>query len=294
MVDFPADCQGLWSDEEHLLKAFLMLRSLSIKSYDQPDNSFLDALKEMHHLTELELPIQDEGFLEALAASASPLTGLGSLTLSGSGMWFIPPVDERHLKSLKHLTEFSMVHYPVGRSFPTGLRSLDLIFRDCPPVDFAEVLVTMTNLTSLDIQIPHYRQELNLFHSDGVTPAQFSGKLAKLKRLSIRHVAVDDSFLDAVGMLTQLTSLFFENYITSVDPYVLYPQLSNLTELIELNIFCLALPPTRNNEFPQLCLPKLRKLDFSLSSIDANVCRAMWKTLPCLRKMSLLGKTLEL
>ena len=184
-----------------------------------------------------------------------------------------------------------MVHYPIGRSFPTGLRSLDFWFLYSPPADFVETLMSMTNLTSLVIR--DCLKELHLFHSDDVTPSQFSGKLAKLKHLSIRPVAVDDLFLDAVGMLTQLTSLVFGGHTASVDPYALCLHLSNLTELIELKISCLALTSIRNDEFPQLYLPKLRELDFPLSSTDANICRAMWKTLPCLRKMSFFGETLE-
>ena len=274
--------------------AFSRLSSLSVSRYSYPPNdTFFLALREMHHLTELSFESEDWRDHRVLAECLSVLTGLKSLELSGN-VYSIASAEitERHLMTLTQLTQLSLKGYPLFRfrRFPTVVKSLG--FRSCtsPPADFTRILMSMTNLTSLSIY--RFPEDLRLFRINGVTPSQFSQKLGKLQHLSMRCVLADDAFLDALGMLTQLTSLTLGSRNNPLDPYMVCPRLANLTELMELTISPSVPTPVRNGEFPLLCLPKLRKLDLPVRCTNANMCQALLETLPCLRQMSLSGKTL--
>ena len=142
----------------------------------------------------------------------------------------------------------------------------------------------MARLTSLSVD--NFSEDLHLFrHRGGVTPSQFSEELGQLKHLEMSSVVVDDAFLDALGMLTRLTSLILTSRRTPLDPYLICPRLNNLTELMELTIYSEEPTPVRNDQFPQLCLPKLRRLSLPLSGVDFDKQRALWKLHPCLRTL---------
>ena len=292
-VDIPNHSPDFSSAEEHPLRVFSRLSSLSVNfHFDQPNDSFFRVLREMHQLTLLRFKAADKRDHLVLAECLSVLTGLRSLTLFGCLPIDSHENDEEYLMTLTLLTQLTQLSLGIDRSdlcrrFPTGIQSLHISFSESPQADFVEILMTMTNLTSLSICT--FPEALHLFRRYGATPSQFSQELRALKHLSIRNVVIDDLFLEALGLLTPLTSLFLE----SADPYLVCPRLSNLSELMELEI---SSPRTcvRNGEFPQLFLPKLRRLDLPLSGVDANVCEALLKTLPCLRKMALCGKTLDL
>ena len=247
---------------------------------------------DIHHLTSLVLQVTDEGDFKALAEFMSPLTGLRSLTLSGSRRSGTrSDIEVRHLMTLTQLTQLSLNHYRLDRcqQLPTAIRSLHFWFCESPPVDFVEVLVTMTDLTSLEIDF--ISKDLRLFPNNGVTPSQFSEKLGRLKHLSIQHVLNNHWFLDAVGMLTQLTSLKLVDNKASLDPHLACRQLSHLTELVELVIsFQETLHSVSDFNFPQLYLPKLRVLELPYDDVYDNSHRALWKGLwksfPCLRSLS--------
>ena len=247
---------------------------------------------DMHHLTSLVLQVTDEGDFKALTEFMSPLTGLRSLTLSGNRRSGIrSELEVRHLMTLTQLTQLSLNHYRLDRCqhLPMGIRSLQFGFCESPPMDFVEVLVTMTNLTSLSIDLISKR--LRLFPNKRVTPSQFSEKLGRLKHLSIQHVLNNHWFLDAVGMLTQLTSLTLVDSKASLDPHIACCELSHLTELVELVIsFQETLHSVSDFNFPQLYLPKLRVLELPYDGVYDNSHRALWKGLwksfPCLRSLS--------
>ncbi len=242
----------------------------------------------MYQLTRLSFEAKEEQDHRGLAECLPSLTGLRSLTLLGSHRSIIlPENEERHLMTLTQLTELSLKHYRIGcgRRFPTGIQSFTCSFSGSPPDDFPQILMSMTNLTSLSVLAPSGFERL--FRPQGVTPSQFSQELRRLKHLSTLNVLIDDLFLEALDMLTQLTSLQLANNAASVDPYLLFPRSNNLSELVELKISSPVAIPVRNGGFPQLCLPKLRKLDLPLRGTDDNMCEALWKTLPCLREMSL-------
>ena len=250
----------------------------------------------MYHLTKLVLPVQGERDVEDFAECMSQLTGLRSLTLSGRDLSEFPrEIEEQHLMPLTQLTHLSVKYCRLGRCrrFPRGIRSLDFLFFESPPTDFVETLMSVTNLTSLSINISP-GGDLRPFHGHRVTPSRFSQDLGRLKHLLIRRVLADDLFFDAVGMLTRLTSLVFSDYTVCADIYLVCPRLSNLTELKALEISSGKATCIRNGELPQLRFPKLRKLNLPLSGTDANMQKRLWKILPCLRKLSLPGKVFDL
>ena len=142
-----------------------------------------------------------------------------------------------------------------------------------PLADFSENLMSMTNLASLSILIPFGFERL--FHHRSVTPSQFSQELGSLKNLSTLNVLVNNLLLKAPGMLTQLTSLQLANNAASVDPYLSFPRSNNLSELVELEISSPAATPVRNDEFPQLCMPKVREVDLSIGGTDDNMRKAL-------------------
>ena len=294
-LDHYSQNRAFWLAEEHQWRAFSRLSSLSVSRHSyRPSNGFLRALPEMHQLTKLSFEVRLEQDHLGLAECLSSLTGLRSLSLCGSRGWTIilPGIIEHNLMTLTQLTELSLNYYRIGRGqrFPTGIQSLTCSFSGSPPANIAEILMSMTNLTSLSVLAPWSFERL--FRHQGVKPSQFSQELGRLKHLSTLNVLLDDLFLEALGMLTQLTSLKMNTTI-SVNLYHLLPSLSNLLELMELEISC---PSTlvRSDEFLQLCLPKLRKFDLPLRGTDDDMRRALWKTLPCLRKMRLSGSTYDL
>ena len=247
----------------------------------------------MHRLKELSFSADDGRDHRLLMECLSLLTGLRSLCLSGKSFSIVrSEIDEQqHLMTLTQLTRLSLTFYRIDRfrRFPMGIKSLGFWLCESPPANFAEILMTMTNLTSLSINIR--TKKLRLMHSYTLTSSLFLPKLERLEHLSLHSALVDDAFLEALGMLTQLTSLILYSGNGYVDPYRVCSQLSNLTELLELAILCPTSIPIRMKELPQLCLPKLRKLNLPFRRTDTNVCKALWKTLPCLRQMSLSGKT---
>ena len=277
------------------LTAFSCLSSLSVNCrFSRPDDSFFRALLGMHHLTQLGFTADEEQDHRVLAECLSLLTGLRSLYLpplsGGSRTIHLPAIEEgQHLMTLTQLTQLMLVDLRTDHylRFPTGIQSLHISFSESPQADFVKALMPMTNLTSLSIC--SFLNAVRLFHHDGVTPSQFSQELRALKYLSISRVLIDGLFLEALGMLTQLTSCQLGSSAAHVDPYLVCPRLSNLSELIDLRISS-PITCVRNGEFPQLCLPKLRELDLSLSGVDADMRKALWKTLPCLRKLSLSGR----
>ncbi len=284
---------GLWTATEHHWRTFTRLSSLSVSrnSY-RPSDSFFRALREMYQLTQLSFAIGDpeaEDF-RVFAECLPSLTELRSLSLSGSRSLttILPGIVERNLMTLTQLTELCLKNHRIGHGqrFPTGIQSLTCSFSGSPPANIAEILMSMTNLTSLSVLAPWSFERL--FRHQGVKPSQFSQELGRLKHLSTLNVLVDDLFLEALGMLTQLTSLQLENTAASLDPYLLFPRSNNLSELVELKISSPVAIPVRNGGLPQLCLPKLRKLDLPLRGTDDNMRKELWKTLPCLRKMLLL------
>ena len=256
-------------------------------------NGFLDTLKEMPRLTKLGLPVAKDEDFEAIAVSMPSLTGLRSLNLSGSRFLVASPENEEGLfASLTQLTHLSLWYHSTTsyRHFPTGIRSLGVRLCKTLQEDVAEILMCMPNLTSLSIDIVSDCPYLIDLH--GVTLSLFSQELKKLKRVSLESVVVDDAFLDALGGLTQLTSLTLASRRNFVDPYVACPRLSKLTKLMQLTISPPMPTPVRNDEFPQLCFPKPSELDLPLSGVDDTMHQALLKTLPFLRKVSLSGQTL--
>ena len=284
--------RGFWLAEEHQWKAFSRLSSLSVSRHSyQPRDAFFRALREMPQVTKLSFEVRVEQDHLGLAECLSSLTGLRSLAIFGSHRSINPPEnEERNLMTLTQLTEFCLKDYRIGRyrRFPTGIQSFSCKLCRSPPEDFPEILMSMTNLTSLSVLAPSSIERL--FRPQGVTPSQFSQELRRLKHLSTFNVMADDLFLEALGMLTQLTSLKM-NTATSVSLYHLLPSLCNLLELMELKISCPASTLVRSDGFLQLCLPKLRQLNVPLRGTDDDMRRALWKTLPCLREMTLAGST---
>ena len=277
------------------MTAFLYLSSLSVSCSCLSNNGFFSALQELHQLTELSFEAKDERDHRVLTDCLSLLTGLESLNLSGSCRSIVSSeIEEQHLDTLTQVKQLSLRHCWLGRCrrFPTAIRSLDFYLSESPPADFVKTLMCMTNLTRLSIST--FYHDLRFFHNHGVTPSQFQQELGKLQHLSIQSVLADDSFFDAVGMMTQLTSLVFSYYTVCADIYLVCPRLSNLTELMELEITSGRETCVRNGALPQLRFPKLRKLRLPLSGTDANMQKTLWKTLPCLRKMSLPEKDLDL
>ena len=281
--------RGLWSAEEHHWREFSRLSRLSVSRHSyQPSDSFFRALGGMHQLTKLKFEFREAQDRRGLAECLSLLTGLRSLTLLGSHRLIIlPENEERQLMTLTQLTELSLKHYRIGqyRRFPTGIQSFTCLLSGSPPENMAEILMSMTNLTSLSILVPSGFERL--FHRRSVTPFQFSQEFGRLKHLSTLNVVVDDLFLEALGMLTILTSLQLTSNAASVDPYPLFPRLNNLSELVELKISSPVATPLHNDGFPQMCLPRIRKLDLPLTGTDASMRAALAKTLPCLRDLSL-------
>ena len=250
----------------------------------------------MRHLTELMFEVADERDHRILAEYLSLLTRLRSLTLTDTRRSSIlPEIEEGHLMALTQLTQLSL---NIDRSdrylrLPTGIQSLHISCSGSSQSDFVEILMSMTNLSSLSIDA--FSENLCLFRRHSVTPSQFSQEIGRMQNLSIQNVLIDDLFLEALGMLTRLTSLIIADDSRSpVDPYLVCPRLSNLSKLMELEISFQRVSYACDGEFPQLCLPKLRKLDLPLSGVDANMCKSLLKTLPCLRKMALSGKTVDL
>ena len=280
---------GFWLPEERQWRAFSRLTSLSVSRYSyRPGNGFFRALEGMHLLTKLRFEAKEEQDTHVLLDCLSLLTGLRSLTLIAChGSIILHEKEERHLMTLTQLTELSLNHYGFGYCwrFPTGIQSLTCLFSGSPPGNIAEILMSMTNLTSLSILVPSGFERL--FHRRSVTPFQFSQEFGRLKHLSTLNVVVDDLFLEALGMLTILTSLQLTSNAASVDPYPLFPRLNNLSELVELKISSPVATPLHNDGFPQMCLPRIRKLDLPLTGTDASMRATLAKTLPCLRDLML-------
>ena len=269
-------------------QAFWHLSSLSMRTIFRREIGIFQALWKMHQLTKLDVAIKDQEDQQAFAASMFSLTQIRSLTLKCQMRSGIAPEITERLSILTRLAQLSLEDLQGIHSLrlPTGVADLKLKInanRDLP-VDVLDVLLPMTNLTSLDI---NSAAQLHLFHPQGAEPCRFAQELRDLKALTTRNVSVDDLFLDALEAMTQLTELSLSS-ARNVDPFLVCPRLSPLSNLRVLSI------SVRRSfagcfEFPQLCLPKLRELDLPLSDIDANAYRALLKTLPCLRKVSLFG-----
>ena len=83
-------------------------------------NGFLDALKEMPHLTKLGLPVAKDEDFEAITVSMPLLTGLRSLNLSGSRFLVASPENEEGLfASLTQLTHSSVFVVSFNDQLPT-------------------------------------------------------------------------------------------------------------------------------------------------------------------------------
>ena len=275
--------------EEPPWPAFWHLSSLSMRTTYRRENGIFQALWEMYQLTKLDVAVKDQADQQAFAASMFSLTQIRSLTLKCQMRSGIAPEITERLSILTRLTQLSLADIQGSHSLrlPTGIADFKLKInanRDLP-VDVFDVLLPMTNLTSLDI---YSVAQLHLFHPQGAEPCRFAQELRDLKVLTTRNVSVDDLFLDALEAMTQLTELRLSS-ARNVDPFLVCPRLSPLSNLRVLSISVRRSFAGCRFEFPPLCLPKLRELDLPLSDIDANAHRALLKTVPCLRKVSLFG-----
>ena len=246
---------------------------------------------EVHHLTKLDFDGLGDGRLRAFAECMSSFTGIRSLTLNDLDQTILPEITDG-LTILTQLTELSL--NPIKRNcplrFPPGIVNLQLSFGAILPRDSLDVngyltdLTSLTNLTSLWIDSGN---KLRLFQPGGVTPSQFSRQLSKLKDLETMDVIVDDSFLEALTDMTGLTKLCLFCCASRVDPYIVCPRLTPLSNLKVLRIWCSEYPVSCGIGLPQMDLPKLRELDLPLSGTDVSARREVWQTFPCLRQFTL-------
>ena len=272
---------------------FLCLSSISIHNFSG-ENTFFEGLLEVRHLTKLDFDGLGDGRLRAFTECMSAFTGIRSLTLRDLYQTIVPEITEG-LTILKQLTQLSLEPVPRSRPLrlPTGIVNLQLssgviLPRASPDVnEYLTDLTSLTNLTSLWIDSG---DKLRLFQPGGVTPSQFSRQLSKLKDLETMDVIVDDLFLEALTDVTGLTKLCLFCSTSILDPYIVCPRLSPLSNLEVLKILCSAYPASRRLGLPQMHLPKLRELDLPLSGTDVNMRREVWQTFPCLRQFMLFGR----
>ena len=270
---------------------FPCLSSLSIHSFAREEDTFFEGLLEVHHLTKLDFHRLGDRRLRAFAECMSSFTGIRSLTLRDL-YHTIPSEIEEGLTILTQLTQLSLSPIPRNSSlrFPMGIVNLQLGYAMSLPSaslnanDFLTCLASLTNLTSLSINSGN---ELRLFQADGVTPSQFSRQLSKLKDLETANVHMDDVFLDALTDMTGLTKLCLFCSASILDPYIVCPRLSPLSNLEVLKISCPERSVSRRLGLPQMHLPKLRELSLPLANTDVSERREVWQMFPCLRQFSL-------
>ena len=261
-------------------RSFPSLTHLKLLLNDRTEDDLIRTFSEIHHLTELDISITNRKNVKAFFHSVSLLTGLKSLNLSQPSRWYYPSMVDR-IALLTQLTRLSLGMVPCVRSLRllTGMVDLEISSSHNLMTDVLAALLHMPSLTSLKLT---NLGEAHALCSRSVTPSRLFGQLTALKTLVLRKVTPDDACIEAIGGLPDLTELRFDMHETRSLSHF-YAQLKHLS-----NLRVLAVPLPWPFTDPQVgllegCLPRLRKIKFKESFLDAEARATLLKAFPCLR-----------
>ena len=244
----------------------------------------------MQHLTHLYFSATEERDNRALAECIFSLTELRSLTLwKHAAAPDISPETTDRLTLLTHLTQLSLGYVSEAHSlcFPTGIVDLTLDSKERLPLDLAQSIGNLRNLRALKLgshctmDVRKVTRGFSLYCS--VEDPRF------LDRLMTDTVLMNDNFLHVLGSLTGLTTLVLRSR-KRVDPYIVCPRLSPLSNLRKLEIYSRCDYSMSGKGMPQFSLPKLRALTLPIMSTSIHQHQKIWEPFPCLYRVWLFSK----
>ena len=271
--------------EEAPWSAFRQLASLRIRSTAPWNDILFEGLRQLSRLTELEASSPYGDGNHTFAGCTTALTGLRSLTLAKGSSSSVSTEATQCLTALSRLTRLCLgaIAATTGRSLrlPTTLVDLSLSFHQEPHLGTSQVLMSLPNLCSLEINSSGI---MHLLQSDGVTPSCFFKRLNKLRALKTQNVVLCPHCLEALAAMSDLTELRFSEPKTHVDLDLIRALLSSPNlKVLRIPSPQLLIDQLMRGELKG-CFPGLREFCFPGNCIlDAGMQSALLKSFPCLR-----------
>ena len=262
-------------------RSFSRLTRLRLYLVDRENENLIRTIPAIHHLSELDIFMTNPKHVETFFRTVSLITGLKSLIVDQSLAWRYPLNMVDQIAVLTQLTRLKLAAIPCMTSLHRLTKMVDLEISSYNNVmtDVLEALLHMPSLTSLKLT---NLGEAHALCSRSVVPTRLFGQLTALKTLVLQKVTLDDACIEAIGGLPDLTELRFDMHGTRSLSHF-YAQLKYLS-----NLRVLAVPLPWPFTDPQVgllegCLPRLRKIMFKESFLDAEARATLLKAFPCLR-----------